>query len=57
MSQGSARRNLRPALWLGLSIVGFAAAIASGSAAPALLASLAIVGALLSVARIPRIRD
>jgi hypothetical protein len=57
MSQRSTRRNLRPILWLGLSAVGFAAAIALGSTALVLLASLAIVGALLSVERYPRIGD
>jgi hypothetical protein len=57
MSQRSTRRNLRPILWLGLSAVGFAAAIALGNAALVVLASLAIVGALLSVERYPRIRD
>jgi hypothetical protein len=57
MSQHSTRRNLRPILWLGLSAVAFAAAFALGSVALVLLASLAIVGALLSVERYPRIRD
>jgi hypothetical protein len=57
MSQRTTRRNLRPMFWLGLSVVGFAAALALGNAALALFASLAIVGALLSVQRYPRIRD
>ena len=57
MPKRSTRRNLRPILWLGLSVVAFAAAIALGNATPVLLASLAIVGALLSIERYPRIRD
>ena len=57
MSQRSTRRNLRPILWLGLSVVAFAGALALANAALALVASLAIVGALLSVERYPRIRD
>lgn len=57
MSQRSTRRNLRPILWLGLSAVAFVAALALGNAALVLLASLAIIGALLSVERYPRIRD
>ena len=50
-------RNLRPILWLGLSLVGFVAALALRSSALAVLASVAILGALLSVGRFPRIRD
>lgn len=57
MSPRSTRRNRRPAIWLGLSAIVFAAALALGSAALALLASLAVVAALLSVERFPRIRD
>ena len=57
MSQRRTRRNLRPVLWLGLSAAAFAAAVALGNAALVVLASLAIVGALLSVERYPRIRD
>jgi hypothetical protein len=57
MSQHSTRRNLRPILWLGLSAVAFVGALALGNAALVLLASLAIVGALVSVERYPRIRD
>ena len=57
MSKRPTRRNLRPGLWLGLSAVAFAGAVALGNAALVLLASLAIVGALLSVERYPRIRD
>jgi hypothetical protein len=57
MSQRPTRRNLRPILWLGESTAAFAAAFASGSAALALGASLAVVAALLSVERYPRIRD
>jgi hypothetical protein len=57
MSQRSTRRNLRPVLWLGLSAVAFVAALALGNAALVLLASLAVIGALLSVERYPRIRD
>jgi hypothetical protein len=56
MSQRSTRRNLRPILWLGLSAVAFAGAFALGNAALALVASLAIVAALVSVERYPRIR-
>ena len=56
MSQPSTRRNLRPILWLGLSAVAFAGAFALGNAALALVASLAIVAALVSVERYPRIR-
>jgi hypothetical protein len=37
--------------------VAFAAALALGNTALVLLASLAVVGALLSVERFPRIRD
>lgn len=44
MSQRSTHRNLRPAIWLGLSALGFLAALALGSTALALLASLAVVG-------------
>jgi len=57
MSQCSTRRNLRPILWLGLSAVAFVGALAIGNAALVLVASLAIVGALISVERYPRIRD
>jgi hypothetical protein len=56
MSQRRTRRNLRPALWLGLSAAAFAGAVALGNAALVVLASLAIVGALLSVERYPRFR-
>ena len=57
MSIRPTRRNLRPIVWLGLSAVAFAAAIAFGNAALALLASLALLGVLLSVGRLPRLRD
>ena len=57
MTQRPARRNVRPILWLALSALAFAAAFALGNSAFVLLASLAIVGALLSVERYPRIRD
>jgi hypothetical protein len=57
MSQRSTRRNLRPVLWLGLSVVAFVAAIALANAALVLLGCLGIVGALLSIERYPRIRD
>jgi hypothetical protein len=57
MSRRGASRNLRPILWLSLSIVGFVAALALRSSALAVLASVAILGALLSVGRFPRIRD
>jgi len=56
MTQRSSRRNLRPILWLGLSAVSFVAALALGNAALVLVASVGIVGALLSVERYPRIR-
>jgi hypothetical protein len=57
MSRQRTRRNLRPALWVGISLIGFALALGLQSAAVAFLASLALLGALLSVARFPRIRD
>jgi hypothetical protein len=57
MSRRAAPRNLRPILWLSLSVVGFAAALVLRSSALAVLASVAILGALLSVGRFPRIRD
>jgi hypothetical protein len=56
MSKRSTRRNLRPILWLGLSAAAFLVALALGNAALALVGSLAIVCALLSVERYPRIR-
>jgi hypothetical protein len=57
MSRRAAPRNLRPIVWLGLSVVGFVGAVALQSSALAVLASVAILGALLSVGRFPRIRD
>lgn len=48
------RRTVRVILWLGLSVLAFAAAAELGSGAFALVASLALFGALLSVGRIPR---
>jgi hypothetical protein len=57
MSQRTTHRNRRPAIWLGLSALAFVVAVALGSAALALVASLAAVGALLSVDRFPRNRD
>jgi hypothetical protein len=57
MSRRAAPRNLRPIVWLGLSVLGFAAAVMLQSSALAVLASVAILGALLSVGRFPRIRD
>ena len=57
MSQRTTHRNRRPAVWLGLSAIAFGAALALGSAALVLVASLAVVGALLSVERFPRNRD
>jgi hypothetical protein len=57
MSHQRARRNLRPVLWVGLSAVGFAAAIELGTAAIALIASLAMLGAFLTVERYPLLRD
>ena len=57
MSRRAAPRNLRPIVWLGLSVLGFVAAVALQSSALAVLASVAILGALLSVGRFPRIRD
>jgi hypothetical protein len=57
MLRRKAPRNLRPFLWLSLSVVGFVAALALRSSAIAVLASVAILGALLSVGRFPRIRD
>lgn len=57
MSQRSTHRNRRPAIWVALSALAFVAALALGSDALALVASLAVVGALISVERYPRIRD
>ena len=57
MPRRATRWNLRPVLWVALSAIGFAAAVALQSAAFALLASLAIFAALLSVGRYPRLRD
>ena len=57
MSRRAAPRNLRPIVWLGLSVLGFVAAVDLQSSALAGLASVAILGALLSVGRFPRIRD
>ena len=57
MSQRSTHRNRRPAIWVTLSALAFVAALALGSDALALVASLAVVGALVSVERYPRIRD
>lgn len=57
MSRQRTRRNLRPVLWVAISAIGFALALGLQSAAVAFLASLALLGALLSVARFPRIRD
>jgi len=57
MSRRTAPRNLRPIVWLGLSVLGFVAAVDLQSSALAGLASVAILGALLSVGRFPRIRD
>jgi len=57
MSLQRTRRNLRPILWVGISVIGFAISLGLQSAAVAFLASLALLGALLSVARFPWIRD
>jgi hypothetical protein len=57
MSTRPMRPKLRPLLWLGLSGIAFAAALALGNGALALVASLALIGALLSVGRYPRLRD
>jgi hypothetical protein len=57
MSRRAAPRNLGPILWLSVSLVGFAAAVVLRSSIFAVLASVAILGALLSVGRFPRIRD
>ena len=57
MSRRGAPRNLRLIVWLGLSALGFAAAVEYRSSALAVLASVAILAALLSVGRFPRIRD
>ena len=51
------RRNLRPVLWVGLSALGFAAAVELGSTALALIASLAMFGAFQAVERYPTLRD
>ena len=57
MSHQRTRRNLRPVLWVGFSALGFAAAIEFGTAAFALIASLAMLGAFLTVERYPLLRD
>ena len=57
MSHPWMRRNLRPVLWVGLSALGFAAAVELGSTAPALIASLAMFGAFHAVERYPLLRD
>jgi hypothetical protein len=57
MSRRAAPRNVRPILWLSLSVLGFVAALALRSSVLAVFASVAILGALLSVGRFPRIRD
>jgi hypothetical protein len=56
MSTRPTRRNLRPALWLAISLIGFVAGVGLGNVGFALLASLAMVGALVSVERYPRNR-
>jgi hypothetical protein len=57
MSHRPARRNLRPILWLTVSAMAFGAALALGTAALVLVGSLAIIAALVSIERYPRIRD
>lgn len=57
MSPRSTHRNLRPAIWLAISVLAFVAALALGSAALVLIGSLGIVVALLAVERYPKIRD
>jgi hypothetical protein len=57
MSNRPARRNLRPVFWLALSAMAFGAALALGTAALVLVGSLAIIAALVSIERYPRIRD
>lgn len=57
MSDQRTRRNYLPVIWLGLSALGFGAAVALGYGALALLGSFAILGTLLSVDHVPRIPD
>jgi hypothetical protein len=57
MSGRRTRRNLWPVLWVGLSELGFAAALELSSSALALIASLAMLEAFLAVERYPRLRD
>lgn len=57
MANRPARRNFRPVLWLALGATAFVAGIALGTAALVLIGSLAIVAALVSIERYPRIRD
>jgi hypothetical protein len=47
--------NRRAILWTVVCVVGFIAAVVLGSAVFALLDSLALLGALLSIRRFPRI--
>jgi hypothetical protein len=57
MSGRRAVRNLRSIVWMALSAVGFLASVEFQSAAFALIASLALFAAILSVGRFPRLRE
>ena len=50
-------RNLRSIIWMALSAVGFLACVEFQSAVFALIASLALFAAVLSVGRFPRLRE
>jgi hypothetical protein len=50
-------RNLGSIVWMALSAVGFLAAVQFQSAAFALVASVALFAAVLSVGRFPRLRE
>jgi 4-hydroxybenzoate polyprenyltransferase len=56
MSRTTPRQsNRRAILWIAVCIVGFIAAIALSNTVFALLGSLALLGALVSIRRFPRV--
>jgi hypothetical protein len=57
MSGRRPARNLRLLVWVALSAVGFIAAVRFQSTAVALIASLALLAAIVSVGRFPRLRE